>query len=132
MIYDYSTSDWDVCAMAIGRRELLGFSAVAMAAALTKLAGSKNSPALFQRPEAARAVGARYLALYPEEGKAELLDESLFAQGLPANPAALRRHIGAMCRRDFAAGETVIVDGWILARSEARACALVSLGAFPA
>jgi hypothetical protein len=30
-------------------------------------------------------------------------------------------------RHDFAAGDTVIIGGWILARTEARLCALATL-----
>ncbi len=121
-----------VWGMTVGRRSLLGCALGAAGVALIGVTKGKSNTEPFRTPTAARAVGARYLAHYPGERQAGLLREALFANGLPTDPAALRRHIAALCRRDFAAGETVVVDGWILARSEARACALVSLGAYPA
>ncbi|MFT5489440.1 MAG: hypothetical protein ACI9JL_003875 [Paracoccaceae bacterium] len=39
----------------------------------------------------------------------------------------LRTHLQSLRDADFAAGDTVTVDGWILARSEAEAIALVAL-----
>jgi len=35
--------------------------------------------------------------------------------------------IAAMVRRDFETGRTVLVNGWVLAATEARQCALFSL-----
>jgi hypothetical protein len=40
---------------------------------------------------------------------------------------ALRKRLAERIRGDFLNGDTVAVDGWLLAISEARLCALVSL-----
>lgn len=80
----------------------------------------------------ARAIGIRYLADAPEERDAAFLTRELFdgIGGVPRTApqrAAARRVIAARRARDFATGDTVLIDGWILARSEARLCALAAL-----
>ena len=42
-------------------------------------------------------------------------------------PWARHRSIAQQVRDDFAAGRTVVVDGWVLSATEARQCALFSL-----
>jgi len=80
----------------------------------------------------ARAIGTRYLVIAPEERDAAFLARHLFA-GVADGPhhaagmSALRQAIGAHRQRDFTTGDTVIIDGWILARTEARLCALAAL-----
>jgi hypothetical protein len=122
------------------RRFLLGLGLGVMAATLAATGWAK--PTWMRRAvvqeligdlKGVRAIGARYLALAPEERDAARLARLLFA-GIAearrpfAGVDALRRAIGAHRERDFAAGDTVLVDGWILARTEARLCALVFLG----
>lgn len=72
--------------------------------------------------DSARAVGRAYLATAPAEAAlaAEALGPLLAAR--PLWPV-LRRRIG----EDFTSGDTVMVDGWVLARTEARLCALCAL-----
>jgi hypothetical protein len=79
----------------------------------------------------ARAIGARYREMVPEERDADALRAAIAGRhpllarvlGTPrVDPAAL-------VRRDFAEGRTVEVDGWVLSLTEARQCALLSLGA---
>jgi len=82
---------------------------------------------LFSDPWGARAIGRRYLARYPAEADADLLKESLFSGLNDTGPAGLRVRLAERRRQEFAAGQTVILDGWILARSELRACALLTL-----
>jgi hypothetical protein len=76
-----------------------------------------------------RALGHRYLALVPQERDTTLLARTLFGPdyAVPGSLAEARRRIVASRDRDFAAGDTVVVDGWILARTEARLCALCVL-----
>ena len=45
---------------------------------------------------------------------------------LPGGQAALRRWFRRSIRRDFEAGCIVELEGWILARTEARLCGLVT------
>lgn len=67
-------------------------------------------------------VGARYLATHPDDADPEALLAALPpVDGDPTAAAA------ALVRSDFARGDTVVVDGWVLARSEARASAILAL-----
>lgn len=80
----------------------------------------------------ARAIGVRYLALAPEEANRTALAASLFSgfsepPGSPIEFARLRSTLATQRDRDFAAGDTVVIGGWILARTEARLCALAAL-----
>ena len=44
-----------------------------------------------------------------------------------ASRARLGRRIDKLCRGDFAAGDVVSVDGWLLSRTEAGLCVLAAL-----
>lgn len=90
--------------------------------------------AMFSDIETARMIGVRYLAQTAHE-----CDAAVLAAELPAGCAVaptsrqafddIRQTIDAQRQRDFATGDTVIIDGWILARTEARLCALTALTA---
>lgn len=84
--------------------------------------------AVFRDQEAARAVGERYLADHPEERDRERLVADLFGR-MPIRLSA-RAVRGTLTQRrldDFTNDQCVLVDNWVLARSEARACALVAM-----
>lgn len=80
-------------------------------------------------PAAAREIGAAYLAAVPSERTPGALTAAIFAgdswQGVSAQHASQR--FRAQVRGDFEAGRTIALAGWVLALSEARACALVEL-----
>ena len=42
-----------------------------------------------------------------------------------ADPPAMRTSLGEQIAADFAAGRVVVVDGWVVAVTEAMACAVV-------
>ena len=73
-------------------------------------------------PPGVMAVGTAYIALRPDEGDVESL---LTALPSPDGDvlAAARDAIVA----DFSSGDTVAIDGWMLAVSEARAAAVLTL-----
>jgi hypothetical protein len=79
----------------------------------------------------ARLLGRAYLAETPEEASPPLL-ACCIGEACGAEPGmlaalpepALRRTLADAVRRDFARGDTVVVRGWVLARSEARLYAL--------
>lgn len=87
----------------------------------------------FANGESARAIGRRYLALTPEESDINRLTTLIC--GAPENyvhltrsrPDETRSLLAAQQRADFAAGRTVMVDGWVLSQTEARLCALAAL-----
>lgn len=86
--------------------------------------------------QAAGRIGLAYLRVHPEEASeagllAAVAGRSAVARALNAAPdaAAVFRIMDDVVRADFATGEIVKCDGWILAKSEARACALLALRA---
>ena len=79
-------------------------------------------------PALVRSLGARYRELTPAEHDAEALREAILgARPLTTRLFGRRHPVPDLVRDDFAHGRTVIVDGWILAATEARQCALFSL-----
>ena len=90
--------------------------------------------ALFSDIASARKIGVKYLAQTAHECDAGILAAYL-PQGCampPSSPFAIddiRKTVDAQRQRDFATGDTVLVDGWILSRTEARLCALAALSA---
>ena len=84
--------------------------------------------------EAARAIGLAYLKVAPDEEDPAILQRrirtaisAVIEPGDSATSASLTRALGDQIRRDFAKGDIVAVRGWMLARTEARLCALMAL-----
>jgi hypothetical protein len=80
--------------------------------------------------ERVRALGVRYREMMPAERDAASLRDAI-RRSLPMTarlsgdgPSPLAR----LVHDDFDGGRTVVVDGWILSATEARQCALFSLG----
>jgi hypothetical protein len=85
-------------------------------------------------PVSAAVIGRRYLLRHPEESETGILVAELerraASRGLSLSGrcgADLAKTLAELRRQDFAAGETACVDGWVLARSEARLYALAAL-----
>jgi hypothetical protein len=83
-----------------------------------------------------KRIGLAYLHVHPEEASepfllATMAGRPALMRALSAAPdtAAVFRILDDVVRADFAAGEIVKCRGWILAKSEARACALFALRA---
>ena len=66
------------------------------------------------------AIGAKYIEKFPEENSELTLAKALFAKSENQSYDKLE----GMTRGDFSSGNTVIVDGWVLSKTEARQCAL--------
>lgn len=118
----------------IGRRGALGaLLGLAATFVLPRAWGVRSgvAPALEGDIATARYIGRQYLAMVPEEADVDRLI-GLLAKGAGGeNPMAAsgwRQHIARVRQDEFASSETVLVDGWILARCEARVCALTALG----
>lgn len=84
--------------------------------------------------QSARRIGLAYLRVHPEEASevrllAAVAGRSALARALNTAPdiAAVFNVMDDVVRDDFATGEIVKCGGWILAKSEARACALFAL-----
>ena len=122
----------------VGRRRFLVLAS-ATTAALTAPAiappGSAAEPVsgaglalAFRDQASAIAIGRRYLGHFPNEPHDEVLAEGRRLAG-ETDPAAARSALRARIKQDFERGDTVTLDGWILSRSECRACAALALTA---
>jgi hypothetical protein len=85
---------------------------------------------LLQYQASAKIIGQRYLQHYPQEANIEQL-LSLIAvdvvSGARGDPQELRGRLAQKIRQDFADERVVNLQGWLLARTEARLCALAVL-----
>ena len=82
--------------------------------------------AVFEHEQSAAEIGRRYLEIAPEEERdLDVLLDLVPAAG--ADVAATRARLRAQITRDFEDGGVVVVDGWMLARTTARASAIVAL-----
>ena len=97
------------------------FVALLSATGLVALVAEKRAPQAGIRidRQAARAIGNAYLEHRPAERSRLRLGLAL------ANVDA--QNVNSVVQQDFAAGRIVYVDGWALARTEARLCALVAM-----
>ena len=75
-------------------------------------------------------IGEGYLQQFPNEKNESVLENLLMENGsLPKSEDAgsIHSYFDSRSRKDFENGNTIIVGGWILARTEARQCALLQL-----
>jgi len=80
-------------------------------------------------PETVREIGLRYRELVPSENQMQALHAAVLAARPWSSrvPWLPRPSIGEMVAADFAAGRTIVVQGWVLSAIEARQSALFSL-----
>ena len=77
---------------------------------------------------AAVALGRAYLEANPTEAQRGDLVRHLVGGRVPASTSRASREVASRIRADYRAGRTVVVEGWVLSRAEARLCALIALG----
>jgi hypothetical protein len=123
--------------MTLDRRRFLQLTAVGIAASLTSTgcrlddARSLSRPGLLGilGPERVWQIGSSYRASVPSENNEAALRRALTGarkQGFSLSSMwsdPFRQQI----QEDFAAGRTVVIDGWVLSKTEARQAALFSL-----
>jgi hypothetical protein len=122
----------------VGRRDLiLGFIGLctgALSCASLGRGGCSNSKSLgdwvrdcgagfFSDLTALRRLGDIYLAAHPAERSRDLLSHLLIAGVDGTIPSRLLNAVS----RDWSGNHVVVVDGWLLARTEARLCAFLRL-----
>jgi len=73
------------------------------------------------------ALGRRYREQVPSEHDARALEAAILADAPVEASVEPRRWLADRVQQDFALGETVTIDGWVLSRTEARQAALYSL-----
>lgn len=125
--------------MELQRRQFMSVVIGAVAATLFPgasrgniVSGATNAAAL----ESVRRVGEAYLSKRPAEADRgwllTALRRNLRTSGLTPPPtqgvADMMEGFGALIRADFAAGHTIILDGWVLSETECRLCALHAVG----
>jgi hypothetical protein len=82
--------------------------------------------ALFSDVSAPKAIGDRYLKLHPEKGNlAMLLGDAGISEKMSAR--SCKQIVCTKRQQDFLRGETITLDGWILAKSEVSVCAMLAL-----
>jgi hypothetical protein len=116
------------------RRSLLGAVAALAAPPATAPSLAASVPSglrdrlagLVADPDTARRLGRAGLAAGADPARLQDLLEAL-ASAAARGPASVRALLAAERRRSFAAGDVAIVDGWVLARTEAELFALIAL-----
>jgi hypothetical protein len=77
-------------------------------------------------PETLMEIGALYRNLTPGERTEEALVAVLFPKAA-GSTASTVEWVRERIRDDFREGDLVMLDGWMLSRTEARQCALYSI-----
>jgi len=78
-----------------------------------------------QHPAEAASIGHSYLTRHPELNNAAQLIKQ--AGVSTANSGQFINNFEAQRERDFAKGNTVLIDGWVLSNAEISLCAIASL-----
>ncbi len=88
--------------------------------------GERSLAGLFGHSEAI-ALGLQYLAKHPGEADRTYLRQAVFGNDDPGTRARALRQMVERRERDFATGDVVELNGWLMGRTELRACALLAL-----
>jgi hypothetical protein len=124
--------------MALDRRRFLQLSALGIVATVADSAcapgdahvdASADRPELLTMlgPERVRQLGSHYRASTPAENSGDALRAALSSGNSLRIPFLKSGSLENQIRDDFASGRIVVVDGWVLAVTEARQAALFSL-----
>jgi len=76
-------------------------------------------------PRQASALGARYLAAFPDEGELSKLLQQIAGNARPSDQ--VRSFLTERVANDFAADDVWEVDGWMISRTEGRILAALHL-----
>ena len=87
----------------------------------------KSLLGLFSNLDSPRVVGKRYLSLYPQDKPGALLLAARIQSAQPRTSHALRKLLTQQRECDFRNGEIVVIDGWVLSRTEVAVCSLIVL-----
>lgn len=116
---------------------LTGVAALLTQYSMERLAGSMmlpdglpGAPAILTQLQEISILGQSYLSRYSASVDRAALTRQALQLWLAGSNAASRQllsRISAQSRSEFASGQTVLVDGWVLAKSEANLFASVYL-----
>ena len=73
------------------------------------------------------AIGHQYLQSFSQEGHCAFLEKAIIGNQRLQDAKQLRTFLAQKREHDFRTGDIAIVDGWVLSRTEARVCALMTL-----
>jgi hypothetical protein len=93
--------------------------ALALPGSLTSIMDSKEL----------KELGVAYRSLIPDESRERIVTKRLMEKLSDDN--AFITSLEEVIKKDFAAGNTIEVKGWILSKTEARQCALYSFSTAP-
>lgn len=123
--------------MILDRRRFLQLSALGILAGATEACASADTGAgadaghlqlvSMLGADRVRQLGAAYRASTPNENTAAALRSALSDRRGLRIPFVRSLSLADRIRDDFAAGHTVVVDGWVLSLTEAREAAILSL-----
>lgn len=82
---------------------------------------------LFTHHDSAISLGKHYLALFPEEANYNWLMKQTLPSSTYTDLQTLKQILKTQRQQDFYESNTVMLEGWILSRTEARLCALLAL-----
>jgi hypothetical protein len=75
----------------------------------------------------ASALGAAYLRRYPDHASRAVLLRLLALPHMPLTATQIAAAIERRIRGDFASHRTLLLEQWLLSRTEAAICALIAL-----
>lgn len=105
---------------------LLGWSGLVQSSSVPSTTAMVTS--LFTHYESAVNLGQCYLTLFPEEANYDWLTKIILPNySTHSDSRILKQTLKIQRQKDFYEGNTVMLDGWILSRTEARLCALLAL-----
>ncbi|MDH5474800.1 MAG: hypothetical protein OEX22_03830 [Cyclobacteriaceae bacterium] len=87
------------------------------------LIAEPQSLSLIWDTDAIIAIGVAYLRQFPDENSEQILVDKLVNNILGNQKAG---KLNNQVRKDFETGNTVLIDGWMLSKTEARQCALLT------
>jgi len=82
---------------------------------------------LFGDLDSPRILGKRYLDLYPQEKPRALLLAARIQSAQLWTSSSVRKLLAQQRELDFRNGDIVLIDGWLLSRTEVETCALTIL-----
>lgn len=84
---------------------------------------------LFTDISSARTVGLKYLAQHPKSASSAIERVQQYVRPVVSGESGdLRECLVKQQKNDFASGDSIIIDGWVFARSEADLCATLVHG----
>ena len=116
----------------------IGWVGRAFGAAATPTSPAEKVASLFSDPVGVARIGTAYLGVAPDEGSVDVLLAALAPAGqspeewwTAVGVRELRLTVRTAAHADFVAGDVVDLEGWQLARTEARLAALFVVTQLP-